>query len=161
LRAGPPNAVALPLRPAWLGGGLIAAPFLIAGLILAWMGNLLVGTVTGGLLASLGVVSVWNRAWLLGSRAAISVELRADGQGWAILRNSERRPIRRTDAFVSRWLVILPLDSRSGDSVLVTPDMLVREGHRVLRVWALWGGVATADHGSNAGTTDRLKSNAN
>ena len=130
---------------------MIATPFLAAGILLAWIGESIATTLTACLLAGLGGAAVWERVWLRGNRAAKSIEFHGDGLGRAILRNGENRAIRRNDAFVSRLLIVLPLDAPAGGSILVTPDMLLPEEHRILRVWTLWGGVAGATREPPAG----------
>jgi hypothetical protein len=74
---------------------------------------------------ALGLAAAWSRALLRGPGAVRLLEL-AEAPPLAAAR---RR-------YVSRWLVTLPLGSRT---LLVTADMLAPREFRRLRLWALWG----------------------
>lgn len=88
-------------------------------------------------------MSIFERVLLRGPRAARSIKLGQEGEGWVVFSGRRMARIRPAGAFVSRWLIILRVDSALGarltGNLMVLPGMLGAAEFRVLRLWALWG----------------------
>lgn len=117
---------------------MLVPPWL-AALSVASLWQSLAGAAIGALLALLGAAAVWDRILLRGGGAPRFIEIEDAGQGWVILAGGARLRTRAEGSFVSRWLVILPVDSFWRGSVMVMPGMLPARELRLLRLWALWG----------------------
>jgi hypothetical protein len=102
------------------------------------------GAGAGLLVFLLGAVVAWDRALLRGRSSVRGVEL-GDG-ATAVFELADGRRLAGTVAArrnVNRWWVTLPLQGESRRIVVVTRDMLPAGDFRRLRIWALWGRIAS------------------
>ena len=114
-------------------------PPCLAAFTVASIWQSLAGAALGASLALLGAAAVWDRILLRGGHAPRFIELEDAGQGWVVLAGGGKLRTTAEGSFVSRWLVILPVDSVWRRSIMVLPGMLEARELRLLRLWALWG----------------------
>jgi len=137
----------LDLRPSWRLAALIATLHAVAGACVLAVSGGTAGVLLAALVLALGGAAAWDRALLRGRRSPRALRVLHDGRMEIECAGATRCGAADGPRSVNRYLVILPLDSPSRRTLLVTADMLNSQGFRLLRLWALWGrlpGVASA-----------------
>jgi hypothetical protein len=134
----------LELSASWiLAGALLALHAAAAGAVVAVMPHG-PGLLLAACFLLLGLVAAWARA-LLGSAASVRA-LELSGIEIVLeLKDGRRVPAELGERrHVSRFMVTLPVRAPLRRTVLVTRDMLGAEEFRRLRLWTLWGKLPVA-----------------
>jgi len=90
------------------------------------------------LLLLLGIATAWSRALLAASASIRAIEIGTERLAIELASGERFTAEVASRRYVTRYLVVLPLRSRSRRTLLVTADMLAPEEFRRLRIWALW-----------------------
>lgn len=117
-----------------------------AATVLVWL-PWIEGLCAASLLVALGALAIRQRTLLWTARAAAGLGLGREGSLLLRLRSGhEFSAVPAGRRYVSRWLVVLDLDTKSDGrrTLLVARDMLGADEFRLLRLWALWNTLPAA-----------------
>jgi hypothetical protein len=122
---------------------LVIAVHGVAAAVLALALPPVAGLAVACLLALSSGLAVRRDTLLVTGDAPSSLELGVDREVVAHLRGGSALRGVAPRSYVSRWLVVLDLvrPDASRRTILVARDMLPAREFRLLRLWALWGGV--------------------
>ncbi len=98
------------------------------------------GALAALLVLALGFATARDRAWLAGGRALRAIEILSGDRVTLETADGLRREVEVAPRrIVHRLFVSIPVHATMRRTILVTADMLGEQGHRALRLWALWG----------------------